>query len=135
MNRSSPTRPVLRSATTPADPESYYITQLDRDLNVEWRWQNTNPLSCTRGDGGEISCTSDHPHGFEFCVNVMAIAGDGTVFANSEDGNTYAILQGGVLRDNLFQQLALGAAYTPASIGGDGRIFSQNAGHLFVLGN
>jgi len=29
----------------------------------------------------------------------------------------------------------VGAAYTPASIGSDGKIYSQNAGHLFVLGN
>jgi hypothetical protein len=34
----------------------------------------------------------------------------------------------------IFQQLALGAAYTPASIGGDGKIYSQNDGHLFVVG-
>jgi hypothetical protein len=34
----------------------------------------------------------------------------------------------------LFLQLALGAAYTPLSIGSDGKIYAQNAGHLFVLG-
>ena len=104
-------------------------------MGVEWKWQNLNTQSCSRDSSGNVSCVSDHPNGFEFCVNVMAIAGDGTVFVNSEDGNTYAVLQGGTLRDHLFQQLALGAAYTPASIGSDGKIFSQNAGHLFVLGN
>jgi hypothetical protein len=56
------------------------------------------------------------------------------VYANSEDGHLYAINQGGLLRRTIFQQLALGAAYTPASIGGDGKIYSQNAGHLFVVG-
>ena len=35
----------------------------------------------------------------------------------------------------IFQQLALGAAYTPTSIDAAGRIYSQNAGHLFVAGN
>jgi hypothetical protein len=127
--------PSDRTATHPNYPEAYFITQLSPTMGVEWQWQNTNTQSCTRDANGNVSCQSDHPNGFEFCVNIMAIAGDGTVFANSEDGNTYAILQGGVLRDHLFQQLALGAAYTPASIGGDGRIYSQNAGHLFVLGN
>lgn len=127
--------PSDRTATHPNYPEAYFITQLSPAMSVEWQWQNTNTQSCTRNANGNVSCVSDHPHGFEFCVNVVAIAGDGTVFANSEDGNTYAILQGGVLRDNLFQQLALGAAYTPASIASDGKIFSQNAGHLFVLGN
>ncbi len=127
--------PGDRTATHPNYPEAYFITQLSPTMTVEWKWQNTNTLSCTRDANGNVSCTSDHPNGFEWCVNGMAIDGNGTVFANSEDGNMYAILQGGVLRDNLFQQLALGAAYTPASIAGDGRITSQNAGHLFVLGN
>jgi hypothetical protein len=63
----------------------------------------------------------------------MAIDRNGTVYANSEDGNLFAILQGGTLKQKIFQQLALGAAYTPASIGPDGRIYTQNAGHLFVV--
>jgi outer membrane protein assembly factor BamB len=77
---------------------------------------------------------SDHPAGFEWCVNGMAIDSRGVVYANSEDGHLYAINQGGTLRQTIFQQLALGAAYTPASLGGDGKIYSQNAGHLFVVG-
>jgi len=32
-------------------------------------------------------------------------------------------------------QLALGAAYTPLTIGPDGKIYTQNDGHLFVVGN
>jgi hypothetical protein len=31
--------------------------------------------------------------------------------------------------------LAIGAAYTPLSLGPDGKIYTQNAGHLFVIGN
>jgi len=38
------------------------------------------------------------------------------------------------LKPEIFQPLALGAAYPPASIGGGGKIYSQNDGHLFVVG-
>jgi hypothetical protein len=127
--------PEDRTATHPGYPEEYFITQLSSTMAVEWKWKNENTLSCSRDASGNINCVDDHPNSFEFCVNGMSIDRDGVVFANSEDGNMYAIAQGGVLRDNVFQQLALGAAYTPASIGGDGKIYSQNAGHLFVLGN
>jgi hypothetical protein len=59
---------------------------------------------------------------------------NGVVYANSEDGNLYSIAQGGVQKQRIFLELALGAAYTPLSIGPDGRIYTQNAGHLFVIG-
>ena len=68
-------------------------------------------------------------------MNAPAVAPDGTVYANSEDGNLFKIPQGGTGVTEIFQQLALGAAYTPTSIGSDGKIYSQNAGHLFVAGN
>lgn len=116
-------------------PEAYFITQLNQNLNVQWRFQNTNTFSCSRQPDGSVTCVSDHPNGFEWCVNAMAIDSNGVVFANSEDGNLYAINPDGTLKQSIFQQLALGAAYTPASIGLDGKIYSQNAGHLFVAGN
>jgi len=116
-------------------PEAYFITQLNHNLNVEWRFQNTNTFSCTRQPDGSITCVSDHPVGFEWCVNATAIDANGVVYANSEDGNLFAINPDGTLKQKIFQQLALGAAYTPASIGLDGKIYSQNAGHLFVAGN
>lgn len=116
-------------------PEAYFVTQLNHNLNVEWRFQNTNTFSCTRQPDGSVTCTSDHPNGFEWCVNAVVIDANGVVYANSEDGNLYAINPDGTLKQNIFQQLALGAAYTPASIGLDGKIYSQNAGHLFVAGN
>jgi hypothetical protein len=58
------------------------------------------------------------------------------VYANSEDGNLYAINQGGTLKSNLFLDLALGAAYTPLAIEPepDGRIYTENKGRLFVVG-
>lgn len=126
--------PPDRTANNPASPEQYFITQLDANLNIEWSFQNTNTNSCTRNTDGSLSCVSDHPNGFEWCVNSPAIDAGGVVYANSEDGNLFAIGQGGALQQQIFQQLALGAAYTPASIGGDGKIYSQNDGHLFVAG-
>jgi hypothetical protein len=57
------------------------------------------------------------------------------VYANSEDGNLYVIRQGGLSLGNIFMNLALGAAYTPLSLGPDGKIYTQNDGSLFVIGN
>ena len=119
----------------PGQDEGYYITQLDAALNVEWRFKSTNTESCDRLPDGELSCVSDHPEGFEWCVNALAVDARGTVYVNSEDGNLYAINQGGTLRDRLFLQNALRAAYTPLSLGADGKIYTQNAGHLFAVGS
>jgi hypothetical protein len=128
--------PSDRSAQTlPGDPERYFITQLDPSLNVQWQYRATNTDSCSRHADGSVSCVSNHPNAFEWCVNAPVIDANGVVYANSEDGWLYAINQGGTLKQRIFQQLALGAAYTPTSLGADGRIYSQNAGHLFVVGN
>jgi hypothetical protein len=127
--------PGFRSVTNPASPEVYFVTQLSPNLTVEWKFQNTNTQSCIRNGDGSITCFSDHPNSFEWCVNAPVIDVNGVVYANSEDGNLYAIRQGGILQQRIFQQLAIGAAYTPASLGGDGKIYTQNAGHLFVVGN
>jgi len=127
--------PPDRNASNPGYPEQYFVTQLSPSLGVEWRYQNTNTLSCTRHPDNSVTFVSDHPHGFEWCVNAPAIDSAGVVYANSEDGNLFALNQGGTLKQKIFQQLALGAAYTPASIGGDGKLYSQNDGHLYVVGN
>lgn len=127
--------PSDRTAATPNDPEAYYITQLDRNLRVEWKYRNSETRSCVRLPDGSQQCESDHPNGFEWCVNAPAIDGRGVVYANSEDGYLYAIAQPGVMRDRIFQIQSQGAAYTPASLGGDGKIYSQNSGHLFVVGS
>jgi uncharacterized protein (TIGR03437 family) len=126
--------PTDRTSSNPASPEAYFLTQLSAAMGVQWNFQNTNTLSCTRNSDGTITCVSDHPFGFEWCVNAPAMDANGVVYANSEDGNLYAIGQGGVLNQNIFQQLAIGAAYTPASLDGQGRIYTQNDGHLFVVG-
>jgi hypothetical protein len=123
------------AANTGGYPEAYFVSQLTSTLGVEWKFQNTNTLSCTRNADNSITCTETNPNGFEWCVNAPVVDSNGVVYANSEDGNLFALNQGGTLKQKIFQQLALGAAYTPASIGGDGKIYSQNAGHLFVVGN
>jgi hypothetical protein len=121
-------------------PELYYISQIDPNMQIEWSFQSTNTQSCTRNPDGSITCVSDHPNGFEWCINMPAVDTNGTVYVNSEDGNLYALPQGNagvftVPNGNLFLNLALGAAYTPLSIGPDGKFYTQNDGHLFVVGN
>jgi outer membrane protein assembly factor BamB len=118
----------------PGDEEGYYITQLRPTLDVEWQMRASNTLSCERNDDGTMTCVDDHPGGFEWCVNALAVDRRGVVYVNSEDGNLYAIDQGGAVRERIFLKLSLGAAYTPLSIGADGRIYTQNAGLLFVVG-
>ncbi|HEY0555297.1 MAG TPA: hypothetical protein VGG20_13620, partial [Thermoanaerobaculia bacterium] len=127
--------PADRTTYNPSFPEAYYITRLDKNLQIESRWQNLNPLSCTRDASGNVTCVNDHPAGFEFCVNAPAVDQGGNVYNNSEDGNLYVVRPDGTLREHLFLQLAIGAAYTPLSIGADGKIYTQNAGHLFVVGH
>lgn len=65
----------------------------------------------------------------------MAVDPAGNVYAGSEDGNLYVIGHGGRTAVRTFLKLALGAAYTPVTVGGPGLIYAQNAGHLYVLGN
>ena len=111
---------------TPRPPGPYYVSQLDANLQVEWSFKNTtyNPF---------------HPGGYEWCVNAPVIDATGLVYITSEDGQVYSVPQGhhGVFttpQQKIFLKEALGAAYTPLSIGNDGKIYSQNDGHLFVVG-
>jgi outer membrane protein assembly factor BamB len=121
-------------APAPAGP--YYITRLNPDLVPEWKFQNTMTDSCQRNPDGSITCIPNtNPNGFEWCVNAPVIDQDGLVYVNSEDGSLYVLNPDGTLRHKLFTNLAIGAAYTPLSIGPDGRIYTQNDGHLFVAGS
>jgi hypothetical protein len=117
---------------TPLGP--YYVTQLDANMQPEWRFQNTNTQSCFYDGAGRFSCTSDHPNGFEWCINAPAVDKDGVVYAGGEDGVVYAIGQGGVDLGHLFLSMALGASYTPLSIDHAGRLYTQNDGNLVVVG-
>jgi outer membrane protein assembly factor BamB len=92
----------------------YYITQLNSDLAIEWQYQSVD--------------------NFEWCVNSPAVDRNGTVYADSEDGSVYVINQGGTLKGSLFLQSAVGAAYTPIAVGGDGKIYTENDGNMFVVG-
>jgi outer membrane protein assembly factor BamB len=134
-----PGLPVSEIVCKPLDPGPYYITQLDANLVPEWRFQNTNTQSCQHLADGSLQCVSDHPEGFEWCVNAPVVDRNDVVYANSEDGRLYAIGQGhhGVFtepKQSLFLNLALGAAYTPLSMLPNGFLLSQNNGHLFVVG-
>jgi len=105
----------------PGNESGYLITQLSPELTREWSFRSTN-------------LTQDRPVGYEWCVNAPAVDNRGVVYVNSEDGHLYAIDQGGTLRERIFLKLVLGAAYTPLSLGADGKIYTQNAGVLFAVG-
>ena len=114
-------------AAPPGSPGPQTITQINANMQVEWQFQNTT-----------IDAT--HPDGYEWCTNMPAIDMNGNVYVNNEDGYIYELPQGhsGVFTKptgQLFLDVALGAAYTPLSIGGDGKLYTQNNGHLFVVGN
>jgi hypothetical protein len=126
--------PPDRTASDPSNPESFFITQLSKDFVPEWQYQSTNTLSCRRNPHGTVTCVSDHPHGFEWCINAPAVDPDGVAYVNSEDGNVYELQQGGTLRSKLFLQLAVGAPYTPISVGPDGKVYTENFGTMFVVG-
>ena len=91
-------------------------------MKIEWQFKNA-------------STDSTHNNGFEWCINAPAIDLFGNVFVNSEDGNLYLIRQGGTQLGKIFLNQALGAAYTPLSLGPDGRIYTENDGILFAVGN
>jgi hypothetical protein len=118
----------------PYSSARYDLASLDPELQREWIFTNTTAQSCLREPGGAVVCVPVDEPGFEWCVNQPAIDADGVAYANSEDGWLYAIGPDGRQRQSIFLNLALGAAYTPVSIGPDGRIYAQNNGHLLVVG-
>jgi len=119
---------------TNEDVAFYDVTSLDATLTPEWSFRATNTQSCARDASGTITCVDDHPEGFEWCVNQPVVDANGTVYLNSEDGNLFAFTSDGAERERLFLDTALGAAYTPVSMGPDGVIYAQNNGKLFAVG-
>ena len=118
---------VSNNPVCASTPQVYYISQLDSNLNVEWHFKST-------------TIDTDHPNGYEWCINMPAVDMLGNVFVNSEDGNVYELPQGnsGIFTaptGKVFLNSAVGAAYTPLSIGPDGKAYTQNNGQLFVVGN
>ncbi len=123
------------STVCPPQAPRYDFVSLDSNLSIEWRFPSTNTLTCRREGSGAVTCVSDHPGGFEWCINQPAVDIRGVVYANSEDGFLYAIGRGGIALGSIFLDLAVGAAYTPLSVSSDGLIYAQNNGRLFVAGN
>jgi hypothetical protein len=112
----------------------YFITQLGANLQIEWQFRNTNTMSCEVGMNGQLSCVSDHPNGFEWCINAPAVDANGVVYAGAEDGVLYAIGQGGALREHRFLSMSIGAAYTPLALDAAGRLYTLNDGVMTVIG-
>jgi outer membrane protein assembly factor BamB len=110
-----------------SDPGDF-VTQLDPQFRVEWQYRNPSRIACHEGE-----CVEEE-EGFEWCVNAPVIDPSGTVYVNAEDGHIYALGQGGVLLDRLALGGPLGAAYTPLAIDAQGRVYAQEAGHLFAVG-
>ena len=65
---------------------------------------------------------------------VSAISATSTPPTVAARALVYAIDRSGRAIGRLFLKRALGAAYTPLTIGGAGRIYTQNDGTLFMLG-
>jgi len=106
----------------PAEPKGpYYITQLDSNLNIQWQF-------------GDPYRDPNHPNGREWCVNDAVVDANGAVYASDEDGYLYVIQQGGTQSQKIFLERSLDAGYTPVSMGSDGLIYAQNAGHLVAIG-
>jgi hypothetical protein len=113
----------------------FLLTRLSPSLKPEWSFKNSNLEAChTEVDGGVTCATGDHPDGFEWCINAPAVDSEGTMFANAEDGNLYVIDATGKEKGRFFLKLAIGAAYTPIAIDKVGRIYAENGGELFVVG-
>jgi outer membrane protein assembly factor BamB len=115
----------------------FRITQLDANLAPEWSHHATNTQTCERQPDGTITCVDDgeSPTGFEWCMNAPVVDREGTVYGTSEDGNIYAIGQGGVELGRFFLDRTRAASYTPAAIDQHGRIYALNNGELFVVGD
>ncbi len=112
----------------------YDITQVNANLQKQWSYTNTNTNTCERTDAGSLACGSDHPTGFEWCINAAAVDENGTVYVNSEDGRAYALLQDGTVAESRFLLQSLAAAYTPITVDGQGRTYTLNAGIMTVVG-
>ena len=105
-----------------APPGPYYITQLDSNLMIQWQFKDPTSIK-------------GHLEGYEWCANALAVDVNGVVYGDNEDGNLYAIQQGATSAQNIFLQQTINAGYTPTSMGADGTIYAENAGHFIAVGN
>jgi hypothetical protein len=111
----------------------FYITQLDANLDVEWRYLATNTQACRRLPDGTLEC-EEFGVPFEWCVSSPGIDRRGNVYVTNADGFLYVIEQGGEERSRTFLDQTVFAAYTPTALDPEGRILAMNNGQLFVLG-
>jgi hypothetical protein len=118
----------------PPTEESYGITRLSADLRPEWTFVHSNADVCTRQPDNSVTCVTERPRGSEWCINAPAVDANGVVYGLNEDGNLWAIGPDGRERGRIFLERALGAAYTPVSMDARGRIYAQNYGRLFAVG-
>jgi len=91
-------------------------------------------ISRLRGDTLALEWSVPSPEGAEWCINAPAVDRNGTTYVLNEDGALYAIAADGAISKRTRLGAPLGAAYTPLSLDASGRVYAQNAGHLFVLG-
>jgi outer membrane protein assembly factor BamB len=118
-----------------ANTGPFSMVRLDSSLRLISSVTNTSTDSCLRTPDGNIQCLPNtSPNGFEWCINAPAVDAAGVTYANAEDGFLYAIAADSSIRDRLFLDAALGAAYTPLSIDSQGRVYAMNNGRLFVVG-
>jgi hypothetical protein len=123
-----------------APPGPNYITPFDSKLKVEWQFKNTNTESCRRKPDGTRSCINNMrlaSNGASICRLSMPTAMSTRIASSA----TYTCFLRATREPSPtpggkpFLDLALGAAYTPLSIGPEGTIYTQNKGHFFAVGN
>ena len=111
------------------------MTSLDASLAPEW--------SLSLDQHGELRAPAAAARSSAWTITRRASSGASTsrpstprgiVYLNSEDGTLYGFDRNGSRRREIFLDTALGAAYTPVSIGPDGLLYAQNDGHLFAVG-
>ena len=117
------------------DEGHYYVTQLDANLAVEWRFADPTTELCHILTDKTTVCDPVPPDTFEWCINAPAVDKDGTVYAGDEGGFVYEIGQGGHEKGHAFLSMALGASYSPLTIDWRGRLYTLNDGYVSVLGN
>jgi outer membrane protein assembly factor BamB len=113
--------------------DRFFLTQLSPLMQQEWSLEATNQDACFRDETG-VHCNTLPGERFEWCINAPAVDREGTVHVLSEDGNLYAIRQGGVQKGKLFTHLSLPSGYTPVVLDGEGRIYAMNDGYVTVIG-
>jgi hypothetical protein len=107
----------------------YFITALDPNIDPGITDDNLKVMNRV----WQFTAPPGPLGNYEWCINQPAVDMNGTVLANSEDGNYYSIAWGGMsyAQQQLFE--ARDAAYTPLAVASDGTIYTLNSGILFQI--